>query len=68
MGRQQVALGSCQMHGAKSRLCHFEYALAMNSGDRLNQIDTHHGLAREAVASYNAASALEWFRGSRAAT
>ncbi len=34
----------------------------------MNQIDTHHGLAREAVASYNAASALEWFRGSRAAT
>ncbi len=32
MGRQQVALGSCRMHGAKSRLCHFEYALAMKSG------------------------------------
>ncbi len=29
----KVALGSCRMDGAKSRMCHFEYALAMNSGD-----------------------------------
>ena len=44
MGRQQVALGSCRMHGAKSRMCHFEYALSATFEDRMNQIVTVFGV------------------------